>query len=74
MPSKPVLPYKRRRGPCGGFKRSDQRFQNRKRRIERMPIAGFEGGEKNKRVGTDGTGRRREIERVGLILGGAAFC
>jgi hypothetical protein len=37
MPSKPVLPYKRRRGQCSGFKRSDKRFQNRKRRIERMP-------------------------------------
>jgi hypothetical protein len=62
MPSKPVLPYKRRRGQSGGFKRSDQRFQNRKRRIERMSIAGFEGGEKNKRVGTDGTGRGEKLK------------
>jgi hypothetical protein len=73
MPSKLVLPYKRRRGQSSGFKRSDKRFQNRKRRIERMPIACFEGREKNKRVGTCGTGRRKEIERVGLIFGGATF-
>jgi len=73
MPSKPVLPYKRRRGQCSGFKRSDKRFQNRKRRIERMPIACFEGGEKNKRVGICDPGRRNAIARVGLIFGGAAF-